>query len=138
MYNNLIQFLDQFGFREGHSTHHALITLVDNITKSLDDGNIVIGVFLDMVNPKILQKNYGINGNVFNWVESFLTNRSQMVLFNSKISDIRDVTYGVPQGSILGPLLFILYLNDFAKVSDKLFHVLFADDTNVFLNSKTY
>ena len=59
-----------------------------------------------------------------------------MVLFNGKISDIRDVTCGVPQGSILGPLLFILYINDFAKVSDKLFHVLFADDTNVFLNGK--
>ena len=57
-----------------------------------------------------------------------------MVLFNGKISDIRDVTCGVPQGSIMGPLLFILYINDFAKVSDKLFHVLFADDTNVFLN----
>ena len=56
-----------------------------------------------------------------------------MVLFNGKISDIRDVTCG---GSIQGPLLFILYINDFAKVSDKLFHVLFADDTNVFLNGK--
>ena len=75
-------------------------------------------------------------GNVFNWFESYLTNISQMVLFNGKISDIRDVTCGVPQGSILGPLLFILYINDFAKVSDKLFHVLFADDTNVFLNGK--
>ena len=59
-----------------------------------------------------------------------------MVLLNGKISDIRDVTCGIPQGSILGPLLFILYINDFAKVSDKLFHVLFADDTNVFLNGK--
>ena len=59
-----------------------------------------------------------------------------MVLFNGKISDLMDVTCGVPQGSILGPLLFIIYINDFAKVSDKLFHVLFADDTNVFLNGK--
>ena len=59
-----------------------------------------------------------------------------MVLFNGKISDIRDVICGVPQGSILGPLLFILYIYDFAKVTDKLFHVMFADDTNVFLNGK--
>ena len=59
-----------------------------------------------------------------------------MVLFNGKISDIRDVTCGVPQSSILGPLLFILYINYFAKVSDKLFHVLFSDDTNVFSNGK--
>ena len=59
-----------------------------------------------------------------------------MVLFNGKISDIRDVTCGVPQGLILGPLLFILYINHFAKVSDKLLYVLFADDTNIFLNGK--
>ena len=55
---------------------------------------------------------------------------------NGKKSDIRDVTCGVPQGSTLGPLLFILYIHDFAKVSDELFYVLFADDTNVFLNGK--
>ena len=77
MCNKLIKFLDQynvlyqnqFGFRQGHSTHHALITLVDNITKSLDDGDIVIGVLLDLKNHKILLKklyHYGIRGNVFN------------------------------------------------------------------------
>ena len=65
-----------------------------------------------------------------------MTNRSQYVLFNGIKSDIRDVTCGVPQGSILGPLLFILYINDFSGVSDKLFYVLFADDTNVFLSGK--
>ena len=57
-------------------------------------------------------------------------------ILDGKISDIRDVTCGVPQGSILGSLLFILYIHDCAKVSDKLFHVLFADDTNVFLTIK--
>ena len=65
-----------------------------------------------------------------------MTNRSQYVLFNGEKSDIRDVTYGVLQGSILGPLLFILYINDFSGVSDKLFGVLFADDTNIFLSGK--
>ena len=153
MYNKLIDFLDkynilyrnQFGFRQGHSTHHALITLVDKITKSLDDGDIVIGVFLDLkkafdtVNHKILLKKlyqYGIRGKLNEWFNNYLTNRSQYVLFNGQKSDIRDVTCGVPQGSILGPLLFILYINDLAGVSEKLFCVLFADDTNVFLNDK--
>ena len=153
MYNRLIQFLDknkvlyqnQFGFRQGHSTHHALITLVDNITKSLDNGDVVIGVFLDLkkafdtVNHKIFKNklyHYGIRVNVLKWFESYLTNRSQFVLFNGNKSDIRDVTCGVPQGSILGPLLFILYINDFAKVSDKLFYVLLQMTLMYFLNGK--
>ena len=65
-----------------------------------------------------------------------MANRSQYVVFNENKSDIRDVTCGVPQGSILGPLLFILYINDFSGVSDKLFYALFADDTNVFISGK--
>ena len=153
MYDRLTKFLDkynilyqnQFGFRQGHSTHHALITLVDRITKSLDSGDIVIGVFLDLkkafdtVNHKILLKklyHYGIRGNLNKWFENYLPDRSQYVLFNGKTSDIRNVNCGVPQGSILGPLLFILYINDFSNVSDILFYVLFVDDSNVFLNGK--
>ena len=152
MYDRLTKLLDkynvvyqnQFGFRHGHSTHHALITLVDKITKSLDNGDIVIGVFLDLkkafdtVNHKILLKklyHYGIRGNLNKWFESYLADRSQYVLFG-KTSDTRNVNCGVPQGSILGPLLFILYINDFSNVSDILLYVLFADDTNVFLNGK--
>ena len=101
MYDRLTKFLDkynvlyqnQFGFRQGHSTHHALITLVDEITKSLDSGDIVIGVFLDMkkafdtVNHKILLKklyHYGIRLNLNKWFESYLADRSQYVLFNGK------------------------------------------------------
>ena len=93
MYDRLTKFLDkynvlyqiQFGFRQGHSTHHALITLVDKITKSLDNGDIVIGVFLDLkkvfdtVNHKILLTklyHYGIRGNLNKWYESYLADRS--------------------------------------------------------------
>lgn len=153
VYNHIIQFLDkhnvlyknQFGFRQGHSTHHALITLVDTITKSLDNGDTVIGVFLDLkkafdtVDHKILIRKlyaYGIRGNMIQWIQSYLTNRSQFVCYNGYESDTRDVICGVPQGSILGPLLFLLYINDFARVSDTLFYVLFADDTNVFMAGK--
>ena len=105
----------------------------------------MIGVFLDLkkafdtVNHKILLKklyHYGIRGNLNKWFESYLAVRSQYVLFNGKTSDTRNVNCGVPQGSILGPLLFILYINDLSNVSDILFYVLFADDTNVFLNGK--
>ena len=100
-YNELIKFLDKynildqnkFGFRQGQSTHHALITLVDKITKSLDNGDIVIGVFIDLkrvfdtVDHKIVLKKlyyYGTCGNTLKWFKSYLTNRSQYVLFNGE------------------------------------------------------
>ena len=82
MYNQLIKFLDkynildqnQFGFRQGHSTHHALITLVDKITKSLDNGDIVIGVSLTLKRYSIELYYYGIRGNTLKWFESYLAN----------------------------------------------------------------
>ena len=76
---------------------------------------------------------YGIRGNVFEWMESYLSSRRQLVLFNYVKSEYANVTCGVPQGSIMGPLLFVLYVNDIANVSTSLLSILFADDTNVFL-----
>ena len=150
MYNSLVSYFDkynilyqnQFSFRQGHSSHYALITLVNKITQSLDLGDMVIGIFLDLkksfntVNHKILVKklySYGIRGQSINWFKSYLENRSQYVTYNEKRSDIKNIICGVPQGSILGPLLFLIYINNFASVSSKLYYVLFADDTNVFI-----
>ena len=129
MYNNVFNFMNekeliykyQFGFRQKHSTQQAIITLVDKITKSLDSGDIVIGVFLDLkkafdtVNHKILFKKlfaYGIRGNILKWFESYLPNRSQFIMYDNIQSETRSIKCGVPQGSILGPLLFIIYMND--------------------------
>ena len=144
--NNLF-YSNQFGFRKFHGTNHAIITLVEKVSKALDTGKFVIGVFLDLkkafdtVNHTILMKKleyYGIRGTIFNWLKSYLDNRKQYVHYNGYDSDKKTITHGVPQGSILGPLLFILYINDFSRSSDLLFSILFADDTSVFIEGTSY
>ena len=133
-------FPNQFGFRPKHSTQHAVISLVNNITNSLDTRDIVIGVFLDLkkafdtVDHTILLKKlyaYGIRSNAHKWLTSYLTGRTQYVVYDGHKSSTLNLTCGVPQGSILGPLLFIIYVNDICNVSDLLCKILYADDTCV-------
>ena len=144
---NGLFYSNQFGFRKSHGTNHAIIYLVEKVSKALDTGQFVIGVFLDLrkafdtVNHDILIKkleSYGIRGNILNWLKSYLSNRTQYVHYNGYDSDKKTVTHGVPQSSILGPLLFILYINDFSRSSDLLFSILFADDTSVFIEGTNY
>ena len=144
---NGLLYSNQFGFRKSHGTNHAIISLVEKVSKALDTGKFVIGIFLDLrkafdtVNHDILIKkleSYGIRGNILNWLKSYLNNRTQYVHYNGYDSDKKTVTHGVPQGSILGPLLFILYINDFSRSSGLLFSILFADDTSVFIEGTNY
>ena len=81
---------------------------------------------------------YGIKGIIINWFKSYLSCRKPYVLYNNCKSDIKRITYGVPQGSILWPLIFILYTNDFSRASELLFSIIFADDTNVFIEGTQY
>ena len=82
---------------------------------------------------------YGIRGKTHRWFESYLSNRSQyQVEYNNSNSDTKLITHGVPQGFILGPLLFIIYMNDFSRSSDLLFSILFADDTSVFIEGTSF
>ena len=136
MYCNIFNFLEensiifkrQFGFCQKHSTSHAIITLIHKITNSLDHGDIVISIFLDLkkafdtvdhtIHRILLNKlyAYGIRGNVHDWFRSYLTDRSQFVIYDRECSDTKQIKCGVPQGSILGSILFIIYMNDTCAV----------------------
>ena len=152
MFNRIISYLkkfsilynNQFGFRSKHSTIHALLLLTDTIQRSIDNGTYTCGIFLDLckafdsVDHKILLTKleyYGIRGVVNDWFASYLSNRRQFVPFFGTDSDYQTVSCRVPQGSVLGPLLFLLYINDLPKSSNILDFHLFADDTNLFLDN---
>ena len=123
----------------------ALNALMDKLTKYLDNDEYVIGVFLDFSkafdtvdHTLLLQKwsVYGIRGNALSWFESYLKDRRQFVTYNGVLSETRILQCGVPQGSILGPLLFLIYINDLVNVCTSSFPTLFADDTNLFNHGK--
>ena len=141
---NDVLFLNQFGFRKKHSTAHSLIEITEQIKETIDKGKFGCGIFIDLkkafdtVNHQILLtklEHYGVRGSLLQWFESYLTNRKQYVFLNGVSSDTMLMTCGVPQGSVLGPLLFLLYINDLPNISDKLKFFLFADDTNIYYES---
>ena len=138
---NLI-YSKQFGFRKGHSTSHALNYSANFLTNSVANRNHTIGIFIDLSKAfdtidhnKLLVKldNYGIRGTASALIESNITGRKQYTTYNNEPSDHEIVTYGVPQGSVLGPLLFLMYINDIVNCSSDGEFVLYADDTNIFV-----
>ena len=148
MYNIILAFINkhgilyryQFGLREHYSTNLALIKLVDKIIESLRKGECVLGVFLDFskafdtVNHTFLLDKldvYGIRSTALDWITNYLSDRKQYIVYNI-LNLMKNITCGVPQGSILGTLLFLLYINAICNVSDILFLILFADDTHLF------
>ena len=138
-------FKYQFGFRPKHSTADALINITDNIKDFMDKGNYVLGLFLDLkkafdtVDHQILLdklETIGIRGHALQFFNSYLTDRKQFVIINGKNSKTKYITTGVPQGSVLGPLFFLIYINDIQYACNSENIRLFADDTSYFLHDK--
>jgi hypothetical protein len=124
-----------------------LINIQDKITQAIDKNEYSVGIFLDLskafdtVDHNILIKkleNYGVRGIPLSWFKDYLTHRQQQVKCNGTTSKFKLIKFGVPQGSILGPLLFLIYINDLPNTSSILHFVLFADDSNVFFSHKSY
>ena len=152
MYNRLYSFLvennilydKQFGFQKEHSTEHAILQLANQILESFNQDNFTIGVFIDLskafdtVDHNILLNKlsfYGVRNNNLKWFKSYLSNRKQYVSTDQVTTDMVSITCGVPQGSILGPLLFLIFVNDLTQATS-LDPIMFADDTNLFYSNR--
>ena len=141
-----ILFQNQFGFRKNNSTTFALLQITDKIKETIDNKKYGCGIFIDLskafdtVNYEILlrkMEHYGIRGVALDWFTSYLSNRKQYVYLNGEPSQLDNTTCGVPQGSVLGPLLFLIYINDLPNISEVLQFYLFADDTNIYYEAES-
>ena len=149
MYNKLYKHLQdnnilypkQFGFQKFHSTDYAIVQLTDQILDAFEENKFTLGIFIDLskafdtVNHDILLeklKLYGVQNCNLNWFKSYLSQRKQYISFDQEKTEMLHIKCGVPQGSIIGPLLFLLYVNDLPNASKILDPIMFADDTNLF------
>ena len=133
--------VNQGGFGKKHSTLSTIAKLTDSIFEGINNRNITIACFIDMakafdtVNHCILCKQLdklGIRGHIGNWLKNYLIDRKQCTLANGIISSFHNITCGVPQGSTLGPLSFIIYMNDIKSSCTNSQYLLYADDTVIF------
>ena len=135
-----IFFSHQYGFRSNKSTLQAILHMLQEIYNTLDDGNLYFSMFLDLkkafdcVSHEVLLTklyHYGIRGTPHDWLRSYLTDRKQFVSLDDCNSNLSNISCGVPQGSILGPLLFLIFVNDLPNCDGFFDYTLFADDTSI-------
>ena len=144
LYDYLIKYNllydSQYGFRKFHSTEFAALEFTDKIIYNLDQGKIPLAIYLDLskafdtIDHSILINKlqyYGVTGMSLYWFQSYLSDRKQYVQYKDSNSSFSSITTGVPQGSILGPLLFIIYINDISSVTKNFHFTLYADDTSL-------
>jgi len=138
---NSIFYDRQYGFRPKHSTIDAIHDFTNKIYSTIDQTKYGVGIFLDFtkafdtISHEILLNKlyqYGIRGRPLDWFKSYLKNRKQFVNYKGINSDTQEITFGVPQGSVLGPLLFLIYINDLPSTLKHCGAVLFADDSNLY------
>ena len=144
--NNNLLSEQQYGFRSQHSTELACVKLVDYIIREMDnikDIKIPVAIFLDLskafdtLNFDILLhklKYYGVDGTSLALIKSYLTNRYQYVQFENFDSELLEIVTGIPQGSILSPLFFSVFINDLVNSSNKFQFLMYADDTTIYFN----
>ena len=132
----------QFGFRSGHSTFDALNLFSSNLFSSLDKSLSVLAVFVDFskafdtVNHSILLDklyHYGIRSPIHAWFKDYLSNRTLQTVYDGHTSSQCNMYLGVPQGSVLGPILFLIYINDITNIFHKAETILFADDMTLYI-----
>ena len=138
---NKLLYNSQYGYRQGHSTESACLELIDKLHQQLENSQRPFSIFIDLskafdtLNHSILiskLRYYGVDEHAIKWFKSYLSNRKQYVQIDEVKSSIKDIETGVPQGSTLGPLLFIIYMNDISASSNLLKSIiLFADDTTL-------
>ena len=153
MYNNIIKYFNsnnlftanQHGFRTNHSCETALHSIIDNWKNKIDANNVIMALFIDfkkafdLVDQRLLFLklfHYGFSNSALNLMKNYFAERTQKTKINNVLSESLPIELGVPQGSLLGPLLFIIFINDMAIISE-LFTILFADDTTVSESAST-